>query len=97
VATCPRPGWNRAPTPPEIGAQRRLSRHAFGAQFAEVGVDMDTGETRVLRLLGVFAAGRIVNPKTARWRGRSPHLIARLRPGRARLYKKEAQSSPPRG
>ncbi|MFI6393162.1 xanthine dehydrogenase family protein molybdopterin-binding subunit [Nonomuraea sp. NPDC050540] len=55
-----------ADTKEEIGAQERLSRHAFGAQFAEVGVDVDTGETRVLRMLGVFAAGRIVNPKTAR-------------------------------
>jgi xanthine dehydrogenase YagR molybdenum-binding subunit len=39
---------------------------AFGAQFAEVEVDVDTGEVRVPRLLGVFAAGRIVNPVTAR-------------------------------
>jgi len=39
---------------------------AFGAQFAEVGVDRDTGEVRVRRMLGVFAAGRILNPKTAR-------------------------------
>ncbi|MEU7990812.1 xanthine dehydrogenase family protein molybdopterin-binding subunit [Streptosporangium canum] len=55
-----------ADTSEEIRGQRRFARHAFGAQFAEVGVDVDTGETRVLRLLGVFAAGRIVNPKTAR-------------------------------
>ncbi|MCW2886568.1 MAG: xanthine dehydrogenase YagR molybdenum-binding subunit [Streptosporangiaceae bacterium] len=55
-----------ADTTEEIGGQRKLARHAFGAQFAEVGVDVDTGETRVLRLLGVFAAGRIINPKTAR-------------------------------
>ena len=41
-------------------------RHAFGAQFAEVAVDVDTGEVRVPRLLGVFAAGRIINAKTAR-------------------------------
>ena len=40
--------------------------YAFGAQFAEAGVDVDTGEIRVPRLLGVFAAGRIVNPRTAR-------------------------------
>ena len=39
---------------------------AFGAQFAEVAVDEDTGEIRVPRMLGVFAAGRIVNPRTAR-------------------------------
>jgi xanthine dehydrogenase YagR molybdenum-binding subunit len=38
----------------------------FGAHFAEVGVDMDTGEIRVRRMLGVFAAGRILNAKTAR-------------------------------
>jgi xanthine dehydrogenase YagR molybdenum-binding subunit len=40
--------------------------YAFGAQFAEVRVHADTGELRVPRLLGVFAAGRIVNPRTAR-------------------------------
>jgi xanthine dehydrogenase YagR molybdenum-binding subunit len=43
-----------------------FAKHAFGAQFVEVRVDMDTGEVRVPRLLGVFACGRIVNPKTAR-------------------------------
>ena len=45
---------------------QQFSMHAFGAQFAEVHVNEDTGEVRVPRLLGVFAAGRIVNPKTAR-------------------------------
>src|SRR6266516_2395684 len=45
---------------------KRFAMHAFGAQFAEVRVDVDTGEIRVPRLLGVFAAGRIVNAKTAR-------------------------------
>jgi xanthine dehydrogenase YagR molybdenum-binding subunit len=39
---------------------------AFGAQFAEARVHADTGEIRVPRLLGVFDAGRIVNPRTAR-------------------------------
>lgn len=34
--------------------------------FAEVGVDAVTGEVRLRRMLGVFAAGRILNPKTAR-------------------------------
>jgi xanthine dehydrogenase YagR molybdenum-binding subunit len=38
----------------------------FGAHFIEVGVDRDTGEVRVRRMLGVFAAGRILNAKTAR-------------------------------
>ncbi len=51
----------------DIESQRDdVSRHAFGAQFAEVRVDMDTGEVRVARLLGAFAAGRILNPLTAR-------------------------------
>jgi xanthine dehydrogenase YagR molybdenum-binding subunit len=52
----------RADTTEEVGAQEKLSRHAFGAQFAEAHVDVDTGEVRVPRLPGVFAAGRIVNP-----------------------------------
>jgi xanthine dehydrogenase YagR molybdenum-binding subunit len=56
-----------ADTTEEIERQRTdLSRYAFGAQFAEVGVDPHTGEVRVGRLLGAFAAGRILNPKTAR-------------------------------
>ncbi len=44
----------------------RYAMHAFGAQFAEAHVHTDTGEVRVPRLLGVFAAGRIINPRTAR-------------------------------
>jgi len=45
---------------------QRFSMHAFGAQFAEVRVDLDTGEVRVPRLLGVFAAGRVINAKLGR-------------------------------
>ncbi len=45
---------------------QQYAMQAFGAQFAEVRVNMDTGEVRLPRLLGVFAAGRIINPKTAR-------------------------------
>lgn len=44
----------------------RLSMHSFGAQFAEVWVDVYSCEVRVPRLLGVFAVGRIINAKTAR-------------------------------
>ncbi len=53
----------------EIGENpeaQRFSMHAFGAQFAEVRVNADTGEVRVPRSLGVFAVGRVINPKTAR-------------------------------
>jgi xanthine dehydrogenase YagR molybdenum-binding subunit len=45
---------------------KQFAMHAFGAQFAEVRVNLDSGEVRVPRLLGVFAAGRIMNPKLAR-------------------------------
>ncbi|WP_217140375.1 xanthine dehydrogenase family protein molybdopterin-binding subunit [Streptomyces sp. AC627_RSS907] len=47
-------------------AESPFARHAFGAHFAEVTVDTVSGEVRVTRLLGVFAAGRILNPRTAR-------------------------------
>ena len=46
--------------------RRRFDMRAFGAQFAEVRVREDTGEIRVPRMLAVFAAGRIINPRTAR-------------------------------
>src|ERR1700729_2782744 len=45
---------------------RDFSQQSYGAHFAEVGVDADTGEVRLRRMLGVFAAGRILNAKTAR-------------------------------
>lgn len=45
---------------------QHFAMHAYGAQFAEVRVNMDTGEVRVPRLLGVFSVGRVINPKTAR-------------------------------
>ncbi|MEV8592589.1 xanthine dehydrogenase family protein molybdopterin-binding subunit [Streptomyces sp. NPDC052012] len=56
----------RADTTEALGALAQQERHSFGAQFAEVAVDPATGEVRVLRMLGIFAAGRIVNPLTAR-------------------------------
>ncbi|GGZ44451.1 xanthine dehydrogenase family protein molybdopterin-binding subunit [Streptomyces bluensis] len=56
----------RSDTTAAIGALSRKERHSFGAQFAEVAVDPATGEVRVRRMLGIFAAGRIVNPLTAR-------------------------------
>lgn len=46
--------------------KKAFSLHSYGAHFAEVGVDMDTGEVRVRRMLGIFSAGRILNEKTAR-------------------------------
>ncbi len=51
---------------PENPETENYAMHAFGAHFVEARVDMDTGEVRVPRMTGVFAAGRIINPKTAR-------------------------------
>lgn len=50
---------------PENPADDLFAMHAFGAQFAEVRVDGASGEVRVARMLGVFAAGQIINPRTA--------------------------------
>jgi xanthine dehydrogenase YagR molybdenum-binding subunit len=47
-------------------AEDAYAMYAFAAQFAEVRVHADTGEIRVPRMLGMFAAGRIVNPRMAR-------------------------------
>lgn len=38
----------------------------FGAQFARVAVDVDLGVVRVRHMVGAFAPGRVLNPRTAR-------------------------------
>ena len=62
------PLWVEAETREEVAAASAepLAKHGFGAQFIEARVDIDTGEVRIPRALGVFAVGRIINPKTAR-------------------------------
>jgi xanthine dehydrogenase YagR molybdenum-binding subunit len=45
---------------------KKYQQSTFGAHFVEVGVDSATGEIRVRRMLAVCAAGRILNPKSAR-------------------------------
>ncbi len=44
---------------------KQYEMHSFGAIFAEVRVDLDTGVTRVSRLAGVVDVGRVINPRTA--------------------------------
>jgi xanthine dehydrogenase YagR molybdenum-binding subunit len=44
----------------------KYQQSTFGAHFVEVGVDVATAEIRVRRMLAVCAAGRILNPKSAR-------------------------------
>jgi xanthine dehydrogenase YagR molybdenum-binding subunit len=48
------------------GTQRSQITFAFGAEFVEVRINARTREIRVPRLLGAFAAGRIMNTRTAR-------------------------------
>ncbi|MFC7343961.1 xanthine dehydrogenase family protein molybdopterin-binding subunit [Saccharopolyspora griseoalba] len=48
--------------PPE---RDRSSIYAYGAVFAEVAVDQGLGLVRVRRMLGVYDAGRIINPELA--------------------------------
>ena len=62
----PRPGDEATGDVGDAAADDDHASYAFGAQFAEARVNADTGEIRVPRLLGVFAAGRIINPRTAR-------------------------------
>jgi xanthine dehydrogenase YagR molybdenum-binding subunit len=45
---------------------KAYAQSTFGAHFVEAGVDAHTGEVRVRRMGGAFAAGRILNPKSAR-------------------------------
>ncbi|TDO51694.1 xanthine dehydrogenase YagR molybdenum-binding subunit [Kribbella sp. VKM Ac-2527] len=49
----------------ERPAQDRFSLHAYSAVFAEVAVDRQLGLVRLRRMLGVYDAGRIINPKLA--------------------------------
>ncbi|MFC0111350.1 xanthine dehydrogenase family protein molybdopterin-binding subunit [Kibdelosporangium aridum] len=55
--------WGPGDTP------RQFSSYAYGAVFAEVGVDETLGLVRIRRLLGVYDAGRVINPKLARSQG----------------------------
>ena len=74
--TTPPPGFEVSADPARVADhagplpgspfEEKYSMHAFGAQFAEVRLDVDTGEVRVPRLLGMFDVGRMINPKLGR-------------------------------
>jgi len=53
-------------TTEDVAQMGAYARMAFGAHFVEARVDMDSGEVVVPRMVGVFAAGRILNARTAR-------------------------------
>ena len=59
-------------------AQAAYAMHAHGAVFAEVKVDPDLGQIRVTRLVGAFAAGRIINPRLVRSQYLRRHDLGRL-------------------
>ncbi len=48
----------RAPNPEDVTV------NTFGAQFAEVVVDTETGEVKVERIVAVHDSGRVINPLT---------------------------------
>jgi xanthine dehydrogenase YagR molybdenum-binding subunit len=54
-------GTAKANRSADVAAGHALYSH--GAVFAEVKVDPDLGQVRVTRLVGAFAAGRIINPR----------------------------------
>ena len=65
--TDPSPGdCTQASAPADPPDAQTYAVHSFGAHFVEARVNVDTGEVRVPRMLGVFSCGRIVNPRTAR-------------------------------
>ena len=64
TAGAPVEGEGTAQREADVGS--RFSMHAFGAAFVEIAIDPDVGTIKVRRALGVYAAGRIVNPTLAR-------------------------------
>ena len=57
-------GTAKAARDPAIASAHAMFSH--GAVFAEVKVDPDLGQVRATRLVGAFAAGRIINPRLVR-------------------------------
>lgn len=62
----PPPGTEVSAETPKDADDEAFAQHSFGAHFAEVRVNPETGEVRLSRMLGVFSAGRIINPRLAR-------------------------------
>ncbi len=85
----PVPGAEATATNPETPSAGTVARHAFGAQFADVRVHADTREIRVPRLLGVFAIGQVINPRTAR-----SQLVGGMTMGLSMALHEEAVTDP---
>jgi xanthine dehydrogenase YagR molybdenum-binding subunit len=50
----------RAPNPEDKNI------NTFGAQYAQVAVDLETGRVKVIKIVAVHESGRVINPLTAR-------------------------------
>ncbi len=57
-------GTAKAMRDPNVAAAHAMFSH--GAVFAEVKIDPDLGQVRATRLVGAFAAGRVINPRLVR-------------------------------
>ncbi|MBZ9772594.1 xanthine dehydrogenase family protein molybdopterin-binding subunit [Mesorhizobium sp. CO1-1-8] len=57
-------GTAKAARDPDVAASHAM--YAHGAVFAEVKVDPELCQVRATRLVGAFAAGRIINPRLVR-------------------------------
>lgn len=55
-------GWPVADVDPETGAGEPLHSMAYGATIAEVEVDTETGEVKVLKLVSAYDCGKAINP-----------------------------------
>lgn len=59
-------GLYRGQSAIQSGEKGEKVKYAFGAEFVEVRINRRTREVRVPRMVGAFAAGRIMNTRTAR-------------------------------
>jgi xanthine dehydrogenase YagR molybdenum-binding subunit len=69
-------GWGKGARDPAAVGDHALQAH--GAVFAEVKVDPDLGQVRATRLVGAFAAGRIINPRLVRSQLYGGHDLGRV-------------------
>ena len=55
-------GWPVATVDPDTGEGEPLHNMAYGATVAEVEVDTETGEVKVLKLVSAYDCGKAINP-----------------------------------
>ena len=55
-------GWPSAVVDPETGEGEPLHNMAYGATVAEVEVDTETGQVKVIKLVSAYDCGKAINP-----------------------------------